>query len=127
MGAEQNLQVQMLFVKSAEDEDTLSFAVPDAVFEFHTQQAVEKLLKVLIAAHGTEFPFTHDIGVLLDLLRSLGEQVPDLGINLRRFTKYAVTVRYDDGVPLTAAERERYRKLVADLRVFVTERVAALP
>jgi hypothetical protein len=55
MRAAENLQVQMLFVKSAEDEDTLTFAVKDAVFEFHTQQAIEKLLKVLIAAHGSEF------------------------------------------------------------------------
>jgi len=61
MSAAQNLQVQTLFIKSAEDEDTLQFEVRDAIFEFHTQQAIEKLLKALIAAHWVEFPFTHNL------------------------------------------------------------------
>jgi len=56
MSAAGNLQVQMLFAKSAEDEHTLTLAVRDAIFEFHTQQAIEKLLKALIAAHGEMFP-----------------------------------------------------------------------
>jgi len=127
MSAAEDLQVQILFVKSAEDEDTLTFNVKDAVFEFHTQQAIEKLLKVLIAAHGSEFPFTHDLQVLTDQLESLGEEIPDFGIPLSDFTKFGVIVRYDAGVPLNNAERERYRKLVADLREFVTARVAVLP
>jgi HEPN domain-containing protein len=117
----------MLFAKSAEDEDALLHPVKDAVFEFHTQQAVEKLLKVLIAAHGEDFPFTHDLGILIDQLELLGETIPDLGIPLRQFTKFAVIVRYDSAVPLNDAERERCRKLVADLREFVMERVAVLP
>jgi hypothetical protein len=116
----------MLFVKSAEGEDTLTFAVKDAVFEFHTQQAIEKLLKVPIAAHGSEFPFTHDIQVLTDQLEHLGEVLPDFGIPLPDFTPFGVIVRYDAGVPLSGFDRDRYRKLVADLRVFVTERVAVL-
>lgn len=74
MSAAQNLQVQMLFAKSAEGEDTLRFDVKDAVFEFHTQQAIEKLLKALIAAHGSAFPFTHDLQVLADQLLSMGRE-----------------------------------------------------
>jgi HEPN domain-containing protein len=73
MSAAANLQVQTLFIKSAEDEHTLTFAVRDAVFEFHAQQAIEKLLKALIAAHGEVFPFTHDLQLLIDQLERLGE------------------------------------------------------
>jgi hypothetical protein len=113
MSAAQNLQVQMLFVKSAEDEDTLSFAVKDAVFEFHTQQAIEKLLKALIAAHGSAFPFTHDLQLLMDQLAALGETMPSFELPLPKFTPFGVIVRYDAGVPLTEAERKSYRKLVA--------------
>ena len=127
MSAAENLQVQMLFVKSAEDEVTLTFEVPDAVFEFHTQQAIEKLLKALIAANGSEFPFTHDLEVLTDQLEQLGEGLPDFGVRLSDFTQFGVLVRDDAGVPLSAIERSRYRKLVADLRMFVTTRVGELP
>jgi hypothetical protein len=127
MSAAENLQVQMLFAKSAEDEDTLSFAVKDAVFQFHTQQAIEKLLKALIAAHGRDFAFTHDLEVLTDQLLELGETLPAFGVRLSDFTPFGVLVRYDAGVPLSAIERSRYRKLVADLRMFVTTRVGELP
>jgi hypothetical protein len=127
MSAAANLQVQMLFAKSAEDEHTLTLAVRDAVFEFHTQQAIEKLLKALIAAHGELFPFTHDLQVLTDQLEGIGEIFPVFSIPLDAFTKFGVTVRYDSGILLSEAERQQYRKIVEDLRTFVTARVDLLP
>jgi HEPN domain-containing protein len=127
MSAAQNLQVQMLLAKSAEDEATLAFAVPDSIFEFHTQQAVEKLLKALIAANGSLFPFTHDLQLLCDQLTALGETLPDFGMSLALFTKFGVMARYDAGIPLTAQERERYREVVSDLREAVLTRIDALP
>ncbi|HZL53476.1 MAG TPA: HEPN domain-containing protein [Terracidiphilus sp.] len=127
MSAAQNLQVQTLFIKSAEDEDTLQFEVRDAIFEFHTQQAIEKLLKALIAAHWVEFPFTHNLQLLLDQLTALGETVPAFDPPLFKFTKFGVIVRYDSGVPLTQVDRQQYRKIVEDLRTFVTARVDLLP
>jgi hypothetical protein len=127
MSAANNLQVQTLFVKSAEDEATLAFAVPDSVFEFHTQQAIEKLLKTLIAAHGEAFLFTHNLQLLLDHLEKLGEVLPAFGRPLYSFTKFGVTTRYDTGVALNAAERQEYRQIVEQLRVFVTHRVQSLP
>jgi HEPN domain len=127
MSAAQNLQVQTLFIKSAEDEHTLTLDVRDAIFEFHTQQAIEKLLKALIAAHWVEFPFTHNLQLLLDQLTELGETLPTFDPPLFTFTKFGVIVRYDNGVPLTQAERQRYRKIVEDLRTFVIARVDLLP
>src|SRR5712692_2125128 len=40
------------------------------VSAFHAQQAVEKALKALLVWHQIEFPKTHDIRQLLDLLTS---------------------------------------------------------
>lgn len=127
MSAAQDLQVQLLFTKSAEDEATLAFAVPDAIFEFHAQPAIEKLLKALIAAHGSRLPFIHDLRVLAEQLVSLGEVLPDFGVPLDAFTRFGVMVRYDAGVPLTQAERQQYRRIMAELREFVTQRATALP
>ncbi|MCX6550713.1 MAG: HEPN domain-containing protein, partial [Acidobacteria bacterium] len=35
---------------------------------FHAQQAAEKFLKAYLVAHQVEFPKTHDLGRLLDLI-----------------------------------------------------------
>ena len=76
---------------------------------FHAQQAVEKSLKALLAAHGIPYPFTHDLGDLLDLLAQHGQ-----GVGLQReiiepLTEYAVAMRYDD--TLTPSEEEAQEAL----------------
>jgi HEPN domain len=80
MSAAQNLQVQILFIKSAEDEATIAFPIPDATFEFHVQQAIEKLLKALITARGAIYPYTHDLQLLLNQLAALGETLPNFSV-----------------------------------------------
>jgi len=40
----------------------------DEIVGFHAQQAVEKLLKAWIDALGSEYPFSHDISLLLTIL-----------------------------------------------------------
>jgi HEPN domain-containing protein len=127
MSAAQNLQVQILFIKSAEDEATLAFGVPDSVFEFHVQQAVEKLLKALITAHGAVHPYTHDLQLLINQLGTLGETLPDFGVPLPTLSPFGVIARYDLGVPLTAEERQEFREVVAAVHAFVRARVDALP
>ena len=52
--------ISQLLRASHGDEHALLLDVPDRVFGFHSQQAVEKFFKVLIAAHGQEFPFIHN-------------------------------------------------------------------
>ena len=127
MSAAQNPQVQLLLRKSAEDQAVLAFAVPDAVFEFHAQQAVEKLLKALISAHGEIFPYTHNIQFLLDQLIKIGEVLPTLARPLHSYTPFGVMVRYDEVIPLTEQERTIHRDVVMELRDFVVERASLLP
>ena len=60
---------------------------------FHAQQAVEKSLKALLIAKGMEFPRTHNLGVLLDLLSST-VSLPADRIAVAGLTEYAVATRY---------------------------------
>jgi HEPN domain-containing protein len=43
--------------------------VSDAIVAFHAQQAVEKSLKAVLASRGVDFPFTHDLAALLQIVR----------------------------------------------------------
>lgn len=62
---------QQLLRAAAEDEAVVrelaeSTAIGDSVIGFHAQQAVEKLLKAVLASRGIDYPFTHDVSRLLD-------------------------------------------------------------
>ncbi len=62
---------------------------------FHAQQAVEKDLKALLALKDVEYPWRHDLGELLTLVRT---HYPDLNFqteDLLELSPYAVEARYD--------------------------------
>lgn len=69
---------------------------PDWVLGFHSQQAVEKALKAVLARHGVEYPRTHNLAMLLELLRRQGLELPPDGDALGRLTPFGVALRYDD-------------------------------
>ncbi len=60
---------------------------------FHAQQACEKSLKALLLHNGTEYPRTHNLKTLLDLLRDNCE-IPDAIDACATLTDYAVLTRY---------------------------------
>lgn len=73
--------------------------VSDSPVGFHAQQAVEKALKAAIASRDLEFPFTHDLGVLMQLCEDAGfELLADLS-EADRLTPYAAALRYGLGDP----------------------------
>ncbi|MFH1115549.1 MAG: HEPN domain-containing protein [Pseudomonadota bacterium] len=51
----------------------------DEIFGFHVQQSAEKALKAWIALLGIEYPYTHNIRILLQLLQSAGANVQVIG------------------------------------------------
>ena len=63
---------------------------------FDAQQAAEKAIKALLMARGVEFPYVHDIGLLLTLLEDAGESVPETVREAERLNPYATTTRYPD-------------------------------
>jgi HEPN domain-containing protein len=62
---------------------------------FHTQQAVEKLLKGFLAFHELSIPRSHDLEELQRLVCAI-QPLPELAaLDLTEMTDYAVAVRYD--------------------------------
>jgi HEPN domain-containing protein len=84
-------------------------SVADTIVAFHAQQAVEKSLKAVLAAHEVEFPFIHDLDGLAQLCASADVSLPGELDGVDRLTPYAAGFRYDDdavgGVSRDAAER----------------------
>ncbi len=72
--------------------DSAQFA--DEVFGFHAQQAVEKALKAWLSEKNLEYPQTHDLGLLLSLLKESGEKVGGLEL-LVEYNSFAVQYRYE--------------------------------
>lgn len=66
---------------------------------FHAQQAVEKLLKALLTAHGVDPGDSHDIGRLVERLRLLDRMLADSLGPVGQLTPYAVFHRYPPRVP----------------------------
>lgn len=73
--------------------------VSDAPVGFHAQQAVEKALKAAIASRDQDFPFTHDIGLLMQLCQDAGLELSAELAEADRLTPYAAAIRYGLGDP----------------------------
>jgi HEPN domain-containing protein len=73
--------------------------VSDAPVGFHAQQAVEKALKAAIASCDQDFPFTHDIGLLMQLCQDAGLELHADLAEADRLTPYAAAIRYGLGDP----------------------------
>ena len=112
--------------KASEDRAGLDFALPDALFGFHAQQAVEKLLKALIAFRGSQYAHTHDLRQLRTRCIELGEVLPELPWNPADLQIYAVDLRYDWTDPVPETARQKMRDAVDILMEFVLERAHLL-
>jgi HEPN domain-containing protein len=80
---------------------------PGGLFEhlcFHAQQAVEKSIKAVLIANCIEFPFTHSIQALLDLLPPNLASSTELA-DAVDLTPYAVAGRYPgESEPVTESD-----------------------
>jgi len=83
--------------------------VSDAPVGFHAQQAVEKALKAAIAGRDQDFPFTHDLGLLMQLCQDAGLELPAGLTDADRLTPYAAAVRYGLGDPGAVATADALR------------------
>jgi HEPN domain-containing protein len=63
---------------------------------FHAQQAVEKALKAVLTSMGIEFPRTHNLAMLVALLRQHAIDVPTEAEQYFLLTPFGVAFRYDD-------------------------------
>ena len=66
---------------------------------FHSQQAAEKYLKALLVRHQVEFPKTHDIGELLDLMARIDSSAAGALRDADLLTPLGVEIRYPGDAP----------------------------
>jgi HEPN domain-containing protein len=83
--------------------------VSDSPVGFHAQQAVEKALKAALAGRDLEFPFTHDLGLLMQLCEDAGFELPVGLAEADRLTPYAAAIRYGLGDPEAVAAESGLR------------------
>lgn len=81
---------------------------------FNTQQAAEKALKAVCLFKGLDFPKTHSIVRLLDIIESSGVAIPETVKSADILTQYAVQTRYPGPVEeITLEEYEEALSLAA--------------
>jgi HEPN domain-containing protein len=78
---------------------------------FNAQQAAEKALKAVCIFKGLDFPKTHSIVRLLDLIVSSGIEIPESIASAEVLTQYAVQTRYPG--PVEEITKEEYQEAVA--------------
>ncbi|HET7044934.1 MAG TPA: HEPN domain-containing protein [Gaiellaceae bacterium] len=97
--------------------------VPDEIVGFHGQQAAEKLLKAVLAAHVIDFPRTHSIRFLVDLLDDHGLAPPS---DLHRVTElypFGVQLRYEAPLDEEPLDRAATRELLDRLRAWTVSHI----
>jgi HEPN domain-containing protein len=86
---------------------------------FHSQQAVEKALKALLALKDVEYPWRHDLGELLELVYTHWPDLELPGADLLELSPYAVEARYDDAWAPDAEEARHALRLAEDVYAMV--------
>ncbi len=114
-------QATLLSEKARSDEIALTklvddVEVPDDLIGFHAQQAVEKLLKAVLAARDVPFPRTHDLALLLLLAADNAIHIPPEPDRLRSLTPWAAQFRYDQEPPNATLDRPGTADLVIGVR-----------
>lgn len=74
---------------------------------FHSQQAAEKYLKAFLTYRQIDFPKTHILGELLDLVSSANKKLADSLREITELNPYGVEVRYPGDLPEPTAQEAR--------------------
>ncbi len=68
--------------------------IPRLLLCFHLQQAAEKAIKAVLVKNSTIFPYTHDLAVLISLLKNSKINIPLKIEDAVELTQFAVAARY---------------------------------
>ena len=104
--------VQQWLAKAGQDMkagEALLAAEPSLLYPacFHAQQAAEKYLKALLTWHQIEFPKTHAIEQLLDLVKEADAETASSLRDATLLTPYGVDIRYPGDQPEPDLEEAR--------------------
>ncbi len=91
---------QVLLLKGRQDQYVVNrfledLSIPDEVIGFHAQQAVEKMIKAVLACRAIEYRRTHQLEELVTLLLDSKISYPPELSEAVALTPYAVEFRYD--------------------------------
>ncbi|MBI4664493.1 MAG: HEPN domain-containing protein [Verrucomicrobia bacterium] len=117
-------QSAMLLRKAAADEALVDKVledpvIPDELVGYHSQQAVEKLLKARLVELGVNYPKTHNLQTLIELLEDRGKSLPPELSDLDLLTPYATIYRYEDPSSAVNFDRKAAREFIRRLRHWV--------
>jgi HEPN domain-containing protein len=126
-----NELAQLLMEKAAGDEKILfrlidDEDIPDDGLGFHAQQAVEKMIKAVLAHHKVSYERTHNIAYLLTLLDGADIPKPDRADDLPNLSPWAAELRYARQ-PEAVPDRQEMRSLVEQTKTWAEARLAAVP
>jgi HEPN domain-containing protein len=123
---------ELLMFKASQDEAVMDQLAKSEdllveAYGFHAQQAAEKLLKAAIVAAGSDYPFTHRLEELIELIKKLGIVLPTEFETLDELTPFAIELRYDvyPAESESKFDHQAMRKWIADLRAWVEGYVAS--
>ena len=91
---------RILLLKGKQDQHVLNrfledMSISDETIGFHSQQAVEKMIKAVLAHRAVEYQRTHKLRRLVALLRSSNIAYPSELTEAVALTPFAVELRYD--------------------------------
>lgn len=90
---------------------------------FHAQQAAEKSLKALLADRDITYPWTHDIGELIALVKPLHPSVRPMEADLVSLSAYGVDIRYDDALEPGLKDARRALKIAQQVHDFARKMI----
>ena len=93
--------------------------IEDDLIGFHAQQAAEKMLKAVLAARQVDYPKTHNLRVLVELLSAEGIRLPEKLAEIDRLTQFGATFRCDSISIANSSDRMIWLGWIRDLRAFV--------
>jgi HEPN domain-containing protein len=93
----------------------LSSSCPCKLIAFHAQQCAEKYLKAFLALKKVDFPYTHNISLLLEMSSDHAAWAKDL-LEAETLTDYAVTARYPGAEKVTKKDAELAVKTAVKVR-----------
>jgi HEPN domain-containing protein len=97
--------------------------ITDEIVGFHTQQAIEKWLKAIIASRGENFEHTHDLRRLLVLVAGELAELPFDPDAVIALTQYSAPLRYEDLLDSEPLDREATIELLAAVGSWAAEQL----
>lgn len=88
-------------------------SLPAWIACYHAQQAAEKALKGMLIARGREYPFSHDIRLLLGLCADSGVEWSEAVLESEILVSYAASSRYPSAARSLSSKEAEHAIMLA--------------